>query len=339
MDLGRCLACQSCTVACRMTWTLGPGQETSFWGSVETKPYGSYPVGWDLRLLEHLPVARWEHGVLQTPTIFELDGPLAPPRGHRPRARDLSTASLGQDEVAPPGSEQVPWLLHLPRMCNHCDHPACLAACPRRAIYKRPEDGVVLVDQRRCRGYQECVRACPYKRTFLNRRTRTCEKCNGCFPLLEQGRVSLCVESCPGLARLQGYLRPGDEPRAGNPVEYLVRIRKVALPLYPQLGTGPNVYYLPPRNVPEPFLRQLFGPGVSEARAQLEELPHDPELRAALLLCGATTAPILRYRIGDREVRAWGAQGELVASIPLDLPVLDRQMLDPSRDPPRRNHP
>ena len=65
---------------------------------------------------------------------------------------------------------QVPhltWFFYLARICNHCTYPACLASCPRGSIYKRPEDGIVLVDQGRCRGYQECVQACPYKKVFL----------------------------------------------------------------------------------------------------------------------------------------------------------------------------
>ena len=46
------------------------------------------------------------------------------------------------------GGELLPehktWFFYLARICNHCSYPACLAACPRNAIYKRPEDGIVL---------------------------------------------------------------------------------------------------------------------------------------------------------------------------------------------------
>jgi len=55
---------------------------------------------------------------------------------------------------------------HLPRTCNHCLNPACAAACPSGAIYKRGEDGVVLIDRETCRGWRMCVPACPYKKTF-----------------------------------------------------------------------------------------------------------------------------------------------------------------------------
>ena len=77
---------------------------------------------------------------------------------------------------------QIPhdkWFFYLARICNHCTYPGCLASCPRTSIYKRPEDGIVLVDQERCRGYQECVKACPYKKVFFNSVTGTSEKCIG----------------------------------------------------------------------------------------------------------------------------------------------------------------
>jgi hypothetical protein len=62
---------------------------------------------------------------------------------------------VGEDDCA--GQEivngayyQLPhpsWFFYLARICNHCTYPACLAACPRGSIYKRPEDGIVLVDE------------------------------------------------------------------------------------------------------------------------------------------------------------------------------------------------
>ncbi len=63
--------------------------------------------------------------------------------------------------------EHKSFFFYLQRLCNHCSYPACLAACPRKAIYKRDEDGVVLIDQERCRGYRKCVEACPYKKRCI----------------------------------------------------------------------------------------------------------------------------------------------------------------------------
>ena len=56
MDLNKCIACQTCTVACKTTWTPGRGQEYMFWNNVETKPYGYYPLGWDVKILDELGV-------------------------------------------------------------------------------------------------------------------------------------------------------------------------------------------------------------------------------------------------------------------------------------------
>ena len=61
------------------------------------------------------------------------------------------------------------------RICNHCTYPACLAACPRKAIYKREEDGIVIIDQERCRGYRKCVEACPYKKSMYRGTTQVSE--------------------------------------------------------------------------------------------------------------------------------------------------------------------
>ena len=54
------------------------------------------------------------------------------------------------------------FMFYLPRICEHCLNPSCAASCPSGAIYKRSEDGIVLVDQDRCRGWRMCVTGCPY---------------------------------------------------------------------------------------------------------------------------------------------------------------------------------
>lgn len=98
------------------------------------------------------------------------------------------------------------FMLHLPRLCEHCLNPACLAACPSGAIYKRDEDGVVLVDQEVCRGWRFCTSSCPYKKIYFNWKTSKAEKCILCYPRLEAGLPSVCAETCTGRLRYTGLI-------------------------------------------------------------------------------------------------------------------------------------
>ena len=93
-----------------------------------------------------------------------------------------------------------------PRICNHCLNPACVAACPSGAIYKRAEDGVVLVNEDKCRGWRMCVAACPYKKVYYNWTTGKSEKCILCFPRMETGQAPACAHSCVGRIRYMGVL-------------------------------------------------------------------------------------------------------------------------------------
>jgi nitrate reductase beta subunit len=95
---------------------------------------------------------------------------------------------------------------YLPRICNHCLNPACAAACPSGAIYKRAMDGIVLVNQQRCRAWRMCVAGCPYKKVYYNWHTGKAEKCILCYPRLEEGHVSGCAHTCVGRIRYIGVV-------------------------------------------------------------------------------------------------------------------------------------
>ncbi|WP_298432136.1 nitrate reductase subunit beta [Geobacter sp.] len=95
---------------------------------------------------------------------------------------------------------------YLPRICNHCAHPACVASCPSRALYKRGEDGIVLVDQEVCRGWRFCTSACPYKKVYFNWASGKAEKCIFCYPRVETGVCSSCAHSCVGRIRYNGVI-------------------------------------------------------------------------------------------------------------------------------------
>jgi nitrate reductase beta subunit len=98
------------------------------------------------------------------------------------------------------------YLFYLPRICEHCLNPSCAASCPSGAIYKRSEDGIVLVDQDRCRGWRMCVTGCPYKKVYFNHRTGKAEKCTFCFPRIEVGIPTVCAETCVGRLRYIGVV-------------------------------------------------------------------------------------------------------------------------------------
>jgi len=80
--------------------------------------------------------------------------------------------------------------------CNHCDHPACLKACPVDAISKRESDGVVLIDWDKCIGCRYCVNACPYGAPRIDTDTNKVTKCTACFHRLDAGLLPACATTC-----------------------------------------------------------------------------------------------------------------------------------------------
>ena len=120
-------------------------------------------------------------------------------------------------------------LHYLPRICNHCLNPACVASCPSGALYKRGEDGVVLINQQRCRAWRMCVTACPYKKSYYNWNTGKSEKCVLCYPRLESGQPPACFHSCVGRIRYLGvmlYDADKIEKAASAPEDELVNAQK-----------------------------------------------------------------------------------------------------------------
>ena len=334
-DINKCIACQTCTLACKTTWTSGKGQEYMLWNNVESKPYGCYPLAWDLKLLEMLGGQKWGPKSYEGQTIFESAPAGERVMGWRPESQDYAYPNVGEDDctgqVDSGTSFAMPhlnWFFYLARICNHCTYPACLASCPRGSIYKRPDDGIVLVDQQRCRGYQECVRGCPYKKVFLNPMTGTSEKCIACFPKIEQGVQPQCFVNCIGKIRLAGWISPPAKARADNPLDYLVHIRKVALPLFPQFGLEPNVYYIPPVHVPASFSRQLFGPGADDAIKAYRNAPNDPDLAGLLCLFGSTEMVVPRWRRQGDVVFGSDDKGAQLVRVPMKEPVHVRPAYD-----------
>ncbi len=98
------------------------------------------------------------------------------------------------------------FLMYLPRLCEHCLNPACVASCPSGSIYKREDDGIVLIDQDKCRGWRMCVSGCPYKKIYYNWTSGKAEKCIFCYPRIEAGQPTVCSETCVGRIRYLGVL-------------------------------------------------------------------------------------------------------------------------------------
>ena len=343
-DTNKCIACQTCTLACKTTWTSGKGQEYMLWNNVETKPYGFYPMAWDVNLLEKLGAQNWDGQRYAGRTVFEAAQAGERALGWRPEDIDYAHPNVGEDDCVNSVEKGAhfsgvhnSWFFYLARICNHCTYPACLSSCPRASIYKRPEDGIVVIDQERCRGYQECVKACPYKKTFYNAMTGTSEKCIACFPRSNWA----CSPNASSTASARfawpaGFPSPRTR-QADNPIDFLVHVKKVALPLFPQLGLEPNVYYIPPLNVPRDFLLQMFGPNVDAALETYRNAPKDKDLAGLLTLFGSTERIVSRWKRVDEQVMGFDENGKEIVRVPLREPVQIRQAFDTARGVARTN--
>lgn len=117
---------------------------------------------------------------------------------------DLSSLSEAEQQALFKLEQMV--FFYIPRICNHCLNPACVAVCPSGAIYKRAEDGVVLISQEKCRGWRFCVSGCPYKKSYYNYKVGKSEKCILCYPRVETGQAPACFHSCVGRIRYMGVL-------------------------------------------------------------------------------------------------------------------------------------
>jgi nitrate reductase beta subunit len=119
------------------------------------------------------------------------------------RSKDYNFQDVQKDML---GQFENTFMMYLPRLCEHCLNPACVAACPSGAIYKREEDGIVLIDQDKCKGWRMCVSACPYKKIYFNWDSGKSEKCTFCYPRIESGQPTVCSETCVGRIRYLGVL-------------------------------------------------------------------------------------------------------------------------------------
>lgn len=144
---------------------------------------------------------------------------------------------------------------HLPFLvlCNHCENPPCVQACPTKATFKQ-DDGIVVMDFHRCIGCRFCMAACPYgSRSFNFRDPRpfiaevdpgfptrmkgVVEKCNFCVERLAVGKQPACVEASNGILTFGDLENPESDVRKLLNSNYTIRRKQ-------SLGTGPAVYYI-----------------------------------------------------------------------------------------------
>ena len=278
MDLNKCLGCHTCSVACKRLWTRDEGQEYMWWNTVNTQPGSGTPRDYEkmgggfkegLAQPGHLPSKQefgeaWEYN--HDEVFFGGKGQTA----HLQIEGETPEWGPNWDEDQGAGDYPNSYFFYLPRLCNHCTKPSCVEACPRKAITKREEDGIVLINEDRCRGYRFCMEACPYKKIYFNHERKISQKCIFCFPRIEQGVSNACARQCPGRVRFTGYLDDVD-----SAVYKLVHKWGVAVPLHAEFGTEPNVFYVPPTGpmrfdekgdldedtsrIPEDYIRFLFG--------------------------------------------------------------------------------
>ena len=98
--------------------------------------------------------------------------------------------------------------------CNHCENPACVAACPVQSMQKHEETGLVYNDHETCIGCGACALACPYGAPQINAEISKSIKCDGCHERVEKGELPVCVAACTQRALEFGDI---EELRAKHP--------------------------------------------------------------------------------------------------------------------------
>ena len=130
----------------------------------------------------------------------------------------------------------------IPVLCNQCNNPPCVRACPTSATYKNKDNGIVIMDVKRCIGCKTCVLACPYNARYWNIEKKAIDKCNFCFDTrLSKGeKLTACSNACPAGARVFG-----DISDSGSQVYQLVhQLQRAVWVLRPESGAAPNVFYM-----------------------------------------------------------------------------------------------
>ena len=177
---------------------------------------------------------------------------------------------------------------YMPKNCFHCDNPPCTKVCPVNATWKR-QDGIVLIDNERCIGCRFCMAACPYSARIFNwqeplpvtgdeektydvelnvpQKKGTISKCLFSADRLRQGKLPYCVEACKNSVFWFGDKNEDavTNGTSGETAKFSKLIKENAgYTIMPELGTEPQVFYLPPKNRLFPYEEETNGTDAHE---------------------------------------------------------------------------
>lgn len=127
---------------------------------------------------------------------------------------------------------------NLPKLCNHCENPACVHVCPTGASHVA-EDGTVQIDDEKCIGCKYCMAACPFGVRWANDETGDIHKCTLCEHRTQYGLLPACVGNCVTGARIFGDLNDAD-----SEISKKLAAAGTTEVLLPDLGMEPSVRYI-----------------------------------------------------------------------------------------------
>ena len=218
------------------------------------------------------------------------------------------------------GQFENTFMMYLPRLCEHCLNPTCAAACPSGAIYKREDDGIVLIDQEKCRGWRMCVSGCPYKKIYYNWKSGKAEKCIFCYPRIEAGQPTVCSETCVGRIRYLGVLLyDADRIEAAASVQHDRDLYKAQLDIFLDPSDPKVIEQARADGIPEAWLEAARKSPVYKMAVDWKvALPLHPEYRTLPMVW---YVPPLSPITGAANAGQLGSNGELPDVNQLRIPV------------------
>ncbi|EME5689325.1 nitrate reductase subunit beta [Escherichia coli] len=213
LNLDKCIGCHTCSVTCKNVWTGREGMEYAWFNNVETKPGIGYPKNWEDQ-------EEWQGG-----WVRDVNGKIRPRLGSK---MGVITKIFANPVVPQIDDYYEPFTFDYEHLHSAPEGKHIPTARPRSLIdgkrmdkviwgpnweellggefEKREEDGIVLIDQDKCRGWRLCISGCPYKKIYFNWKSGKSEKCIFCYPRIESGQPTVCSETCVGRIRYLGVL-------------------------------------------------------------------------------------------------------------------------------------